>query len=176
MIFRYFLLSVWTERRNKKEPRTRSAVEQMGFPVSGCGTRGFAAHTVLARDDTEKPHLLPTAPAIVRPANTPPLVVADLQSGFDNDLLFFSDRFELAKHELLGLRFIMPRMMNIGCASAIRASSIALTFVDLERDSAVFEQVHTALTAYSVRLARCLIIPEARSPESDVNINCTIFF
>ena len=70
----YFLLSVWTERRNKKEPRTRSAVEQMGFSVSGCGTRGFAAQTVLARDDTEKPHLLPTAPAIVRPANTPPLV------------------------------------------------------------------------------------------------------
>ncbi len=34
----YFLLSVWTERRNKKEPRTRSAVEQMGFPVSGCGS------------------------------------------------------------------------------------------------------------------------------------------
>ena len=61
-----FLLSVWTERRNKKEPRTRSAVEQMGFSVSGCGTRGFAAQTVLARDDTEKPHLLPTAPAIVR--------------------------------------------------------------------------------------------------------------
>ena len=58
----YFLLSVWTERRNKKEPRTRSAVEQMGLPVSGCGTRGFAAQTVLARDDTEKPHLLPTAP------------------------------------------------------------------------------------------------------------------
>ena len=99
LIFSYFLLSVWTERRNKKEPRTRSAVEQMGFPVSGCGTRGFAAHTVLARDDTEKPHLLPTAPAIVRPANTPPLVVADLRSGFDNDLLFFSDRFELAKLE-----------------------------------------------------------------------------
>ena len=71
-----FLLSVWTERRNKKEPRTRSAVEQMGFSVSGCGTRGFAAQTVLARDDTEKPHLLPTAPAIVRPANTPPLVGA----------------------------------------------------------------------------------------------------
>ena len=89
---------MWTERRNKKEPRTRSAVEQMGFPVSGCGTRGFAAQTVLARDDTEKPHLLPTAPAIVRPANTPPLVVADLRSGFDNDLFFyFSDRFELAK-------------------------------------------------------------------------------
>ena len=40
------------------------------------------------------------APAIVRPANTSPLVVADLQSGFDNDLLFFSDRFELAKLEL----------------------------------------------------------------------------
>ena len=32
--------------------------------------------------------------------------------------------------------------------------SFALTFVDLERDSAVFEQVHTALTAYSVRIAR----------------------
>ena len=75
----YFLLSVWTERRNKKEPRTRSAVEQMGFSVSGCGTRGFAAQTVLARDDTEKPHLLPTAPAIVRPANTPPLVGADVR-------------------------------------------------------------------------------------------------
>ena len=60
----------------------------MGFPVSGCGTRGFAAQTVLARDDTEKPHLLPTAPAIVRPANTPPLVVADTQSGF----LFLSSR------------------------------------------------------------------------------------
>ena len=73
-VWQTFLLSVWTERRNKKEPRTRSAVEQMGFPVSGCGTRGFAAQTVLARDDTEKPHLLPTAPAIVRPANTPPLV------------------------------------------------------------------------------------------------------
>ena len=100
----YFLLSVWTERRNKKEPRTRSAVEQMGFSVSGCGTRGFAAQTVLARDDTEKPHLLPTAPAIVRPANTPPLVVADLRSGFDNDLLFFSDRFELAKLELMLFR------------------------------------------------------------------------
>ena len=99
LTFRYFLLSVWTERRNKKEPRTRSAVEQMGFPVSGCGTRGFAAQTVLARDDTEKPHLLPTAPAIVRPANTPPLVVADLLSGFDNDLFFFSDRFELATFE-----------------------------------------------------------------------------
>ena len=69
----YFLLSVWTERINKKEPRTRSAVEQMGFPVSGCGTRGFAAQTVLARDDTEKPHLLPTAPAggrsMLRPYN-----------------------------------------------------------------------------------------------------------
>ena len=100
MIFIYFLLSVWTERRNKKEPRTRSAVELMGFPVSGCGTRGFAAHTVLARDDTEKPHLLPTAPAIVRPANTPPLVVADLRSGFDNDLFFFSDRFGLTTLEL----------------------------------------------------------------------------
>ena len=72
----------------------------MGFPVSGCGTRGFAAQTVLARDDTEKPHLLPTAPAIVRPTNTPPLVVADLRSGFDNDLFFFSDRFELATLEL----------------------------------------------------------------------------
>ena len=72
----------------------------MGFPVSGCGTRGFAAHTVLARDDTEKPHLLPTAPAIVRPANTPPLVVADLRIGFDNGLFFFSDRFELATLEL----------------------------------------------------------------------------
>ena len=89
---------MWTERRNKKEPRTRSAVEQMGFPVSGCGTRGFAAQTVLARDDTEKPHLLPTAPAIVRPANTPPLVVADLQSRFDNDP-FFSNRFEFAELE-----------------------------------------------------------------------------
>ena len=72
----------------------------MGFPVSGCGTRGFAAQTVLARDDTEKPHLLPPAPAIVRPANTPPLVVADMQSGFNHDL-FFSDRFELAELELL---------------------------------------------------------------------------
>ena len=70
----------------------------MGFPVSGCGTRGFAAQTVLARDDTEKPHLLPTAPAIVRPANTPPLVVADMRSGFYNDL-FFSDRFGLEKLE-----------------------------------------------------------------------------
>ena len=89
---------MWTERRNKKEPRTRSAVEQMGFPVSGCGTRGFAAQTVLARDDTEKSHLLPTAPAIVRPANTPPLGVADLRSRFDNDL-FFSNRFELAELE-----------------------------------------------------------------------------
>ena len=104
----------------------------MGFPVSGCGTRGFAAHTVLARDDPEKPHLLPTAPAIVRPANTPPLVVADLRSGFDNDLFFFSDRFELSKLELLiGLRFIMLRMMNIGGASAIRASSIALNLHDV---------------------------------------------
>ena len=71
---------MWTERRNKKEPRTRSAVEQMGFSVSGCGTRGFAAQTVLARDDTEKPHLLPTAPAIVRPANTPPLVGEEMRS------------------------------------------------------------------------------------------------
>ena len=72
----------------------------MGFPVSGCGTRGFAAQTVLARDDTEKPHLLPTAPAIVRPANTPPLVVADLRSRFDNDLFFSnSNRFELAELE-----------------------------------------------------------------------------
>ena len=96
--FRYYLLSVWTERRNKKEPRTRSAVEQMGFPVSGGGTRGFAAQTVLARDDTEKPHLLPTALAIVRPANTPPLVVADIRSGYNNDL-FFSDKFELEKLE-----------------------------------------------------------------------------
>ena len=77
----------------------------MGFPVSGCGTRGFAAQTVLARDDTEKPHLLPTAPAIVRPANTPPLVVADLRSGFDNDLFFFSDRFELAKLESIYFAF-----------------------------------------------------------------------
>ena len=50
----------------------------------------------------------------------------------------------------------MLRMMNIGSASAIEVNFIALTFVDLERDSAVFEQVHTALTAYSVRLARCL--------------------
>ena len=81
-VWQTFLLSVWTERRNKKEPRTRSAVEQMGFPVSGCGTRGFAAQTVLAQDDTEKPHLLPTAPAIVRPANTPLLVGADMRSGF----------------------------------------------------------------------------------------------
>ena len=106
----------------------------MGFPVSGCGTRGFAAQTVLARDDPEKPHLLPTAPAIVRPANTPPLVVADLRSGFDNDLFFFfffSDRFELAKLELLDLMFIMLCMMNIGCASAIRASSIALGLHDV---------------------------------------------
>ena len=70
----------------------------MGFPVSGCGTRGFAAQTVLARDDTEKPHLLPTAPAIVRPANTPPLGVTDLRSRFDKDL-FFSNRFELAELE-----------------------------------------------------------------------------
>ena len=46
-----------------------------------------------------EPHLLPTAPAIVRPANTPPLVVADMRSGFYNDL-FFSDRFELEKLEL----------------------------------------------------------------------------
>jgi hypothetical protein len=133
LIFIYFLLSVWIERRSKKEPRTRSAVEQMGFPVSGCGTRGFAAQTVLARDDTENPHLLPTAPAIVRPANTPPLVVADLRSGFDNDLFFFfSDRFELSKLEsLIGLRFIMLRMMNIGGVSAIRASSIALDLHDV---------------------------------------------
>jgi hypothetical protein len=50
----------WTERRNKKEPRTRSAV--------------------------------------VRPANTPPLVVADLRGRFDNNL-FFSNRFELAELE-----------------------------------------------------------------------------
>ena len=76
-----------TIKGTKKEPRTHSAVEQMGFPVSGCGTRGFAAQTVLARDDTEKPHLLPTAPAIVRPTNTPPLVVADMRNGFNNDLL-----------------------------------------------------------------------------------------
>ena len=69
------------------------------YPVSGCGIRGFAAQTVLARDDTEKPHLLPTAPAIVRPANTPPLVVADLRNGFDYDLFFFSDKFELARLE-----------------------------------------------------------------------------
>ena len=54
------------------------------------------------------------------------------------------------------MRFIMLRMMNIGSASAIEVNFIALTFVDLERDSAVFEQVHTALTAYSVRLARHL--------------------
>ena len=71
----------------------------MGFPMSGCGTRGFAAHTVITRDDTEKPYLLPTAPAIVRPTNTPPLVVTDLRSGFDNDLFFVSDWFELAKLE-----------------------------------------------------------------------------
>ena len=80
-VWQTFLLSVWPERRNKKEPRTRSAVEQMGFSVSGCGTRGFAAQTVLARDDPEKPHLLPTAPAIVRPANTPPFVGEDLRRG-----------------------------------------------------------------------------------------------
>ena len=54
------------------------------------------------------------------------------------------------------MRFIILRMMNIGSASAIEVNFIALTFVDLERDSAVFEQVHTALNAYSVRLARCL--------------------
>ena len=66
--------------------------------MSGCGTRGFATQTVLARDDTEKPHLLPTAPAIVRPANTPPLVVPDMRSDFNNDF-FFSDRFELEKLE-----------------------------------------------------------------------------
>ena len=58
------------------------------YPVSGCGTRGFAAQTVLARDDTEKPHLLPTASAIVCPANTPPLVVADMRSGFNNIIYF----------------------------------------------------------------------------------------
>ena len=34
--------------------------------------------------------------------------------------------------------------------------SSALTFVDLERDSEVSEQVHTALIAYSVRLAHKL--------------------
>ena len=38
------------------------------------------------------------APAIVRPANTPPLVAADMRSGYNNDL-FFSDRFELEKLE-----------------------------------------------------------------------------
>ena len=58
------------------------------YPVSGSGTRGFAAQTVLARDDTEKPHLLPTASAIVCPANTPPLVVADMRSGFNNIIYF----------------------------------------------------------------------------------------
>ena len=99
---------MWTERRNKKEPRTRSAVEQMGFPVSGCGTRGFAAQTVLARDDTEKPHLLPTAPAIVRPANTPPLVVADMQSGSNHDL-FFSDRFELQRSDIQSMSLQLQR-------------------------------------------------------------------
>jgi hypothetical protein len=35
------------------------------------------------------------APTIVRPANTPPLGVANLRSRFDNGL-FFSNRFELA--------------------------------------------------------------------------------
>ena len=43
-----------------------------------------------------------TAPAIVRLANTPPLVVADMRSGFNNDL-FFSDRFGLGKLELFNL-------------------------------------------------------------------------
>ena len=93
----FFLCGQKEETRKNREHAP--AVEQMGFPVSGCGTRGFAAQTVLARDDTEKPHLLPTAPAIVRPANTPPLVVADLRNGFDYDLFFFSDRFELARLE-----------------------------------------------------------------------------
>ena len=67
-------------------------------------------------------------------------------------------------------------MMNIGGDSAIEVNFIALTFVDLERDSAVFEQVHTALTAYSVRLARCLrfimlrtmsIVSASESPDEE---------
>ena len=39
-----------------------------------------------------------------RPANTPPLVVADLRGSFDYDL-FFSDRFELTKLETFSLLF-----------------------------------------------------------------------
>ena len=111
---------MWTERRNKKEPRTRSAVEQMGFPVSGCGTRGFAAQTVLARDDTEKPHLLPTAPAIVRPTNTPPFVVADLRSRFDNDL--FGVRADLDK-----LLAFCSVQMNLHCTHLIAVLQSART-------------------------------------------------
>ena len=85
----------------------------MGFPVSGCGTRGFAAQTVLARDDTEKPHLLPTAPAIVRPANTPPLGVADLRSSFENDP-FFSNRFELAELEKIEKYRFAVKLLMLG--------------------------------------------------------------
>ena len=94
----------------------------MGFPVSGCGTRGFAAQTVLARDDTEKPHLLPTAPAIVRPANTPPLGVADLRSRFDKDL-FFSNRFELAELEKIENYHFAVNWLTLGILKKIFSSA-----------------------------------------------------
>ena len=123
---------MWTERRNKKEPRTRSAVEQMVFPVSGCGTRGFAAQTVLARDDTEKPHLLPTAPAIVRPANTPPLVVVDKQSGFNHDL-FFSHRFELQRSDMQSMSLQLQR--TILCDWNVPRSRRDLLYVCPERQT-----------------------------------------
>ena len=84
------------------------------------------------------------------------------------------------RFEIWDWRFIMLRMMNIGGVSAIRASSIALTFVDLERDSAVFEQVHTALAAYSVRLARCLrfFLPFSQALAAffpSVSVSCSFF-
>ena len=86
--------------RKKKQERTANTLRRRTNGLSCVWLRNsrHAAQTVLARDDTEKPHLLPTAPAIVRPANTPPLGVADLRSRFDNDL-FFSNRFELAELE-----------------------------------------------------------------------------
>jgi len=42
---------------------------------------------------------------------------------------------------------------KIGCTSAIQASLIALTYVDLKRYSAMLEQAHIALAALSVRFA-----------------------
>ena len=54
------------------------------------------------------------------------------------------------KKSRLGLR---PDLHKIGCTSAIQASLIALTYVDLERDSAMHEQAHIALAALSVRFA-----------------------